>query len=118
MNEGEMTVTTPAEDAKVSLTVSNKGVLASARDGSAVVRKEVTVTDLNSDGILTYDEALVAAHNAYNSADGYATAADGNGVSVTKLWGVSADSSFFYLNIFTMDLSITNIFFEKNWYYI
>lgn len=58
LNEGEMTVTTPAEDAKVSLTVSDKGVLASASDGSAVVRKEVTVTDLNSDGILTYDEAL------------------------------------------------------------
>lgn len=80
MNEGEMTVTTPAKDAKVSLTVSNQGVLASASDGSAsdgsaVVRKEVTVTDLNSDGILTYDEALVAAHKAYNSADGYKTEA-------------------------------------------
>ena len=98
LNEGEMTVTTPAEDAKVSLTVSDKGVLASASDGSAVVRKEVTVTDLNSDGILTYDEALVAAHKAYNSADGYATAAYGNGVSVTKLWGVQTGSSFFYLN--------------------
>ena len=102
LNEGEMTVTTPAADAKVSLTVSDKGVLASASDGSAVVRKEVTVTDLNSDGILTYDEALVAAHKAYNSADGYATkeysSEYGSGVSVTKLWGVSADSSFFYLN--------------------
>ena len=102
MNEGEMTVTTPAEDAKVSLTVSDKGVLASASDGSAVVRKEVTVTDLNSDGILTYDEALVAAHNAYNSADGYKTEAYsgsyGSGISVTKLWGVQTGSSLFYLN--------------------
>ncbi len=102
LNEGEMTVTTPAADAKVSLTVSDKGVLASASDHSAMVRKEVTVTDLNSDGILTYDEALVAAHKAYNSADGYATkeysSEYGSGVSVTKLWGVSADSSFFYLN--------------------
>ncbi len=102
MNEGEMTVTTPAEDAKVSLTVSDKGVLASASDGSAVVRKEVTVTDLNSDGILTYDEALVAAHKAYNSADGYKTEAYsgsyGSEISVTKLWGVQTGSSLFYLN--------------------
>lgn len=102
LNEGEMTVTTPAADAKVSLTVSDKGVLASASDGSAVVRKEVTVTDLNSDGILTYDEALVAAHKAYNSADGYKTEAYsgsyGSGISVTKLWGVQTGSSLFYLN--------------------
>ena len=103
-DEGETAVTTPAADAKVSLTVSDKGVLASASDSehSAMVRKEVTVKDLNSDGILTYDEALVAAHEAYNSADGYVTEPFSNGevsgVSVTKLWGVSADSSFFYLN--------------------
>lgn len=67
-----------------------------------MVRKEVTVTDLNSDGILTYDEALVAAHKAYNSADGYKTEAYsesyGSGISVTKLWGVQTGSSLFYLN--------------------
>ena len=97
-DEGEAAVTTPAADAKVSLTVSDKGVLASASDHSAMVRKEVTVTDLNSDGILTYDEALVAAHKVYNSADGYATTAYGNGVSVTKLWGVQTGSPLFYLN--------------------
>ncbi len=65
--------TTAAADAKVTLTVSNQGVLASANDGSVMVHKEVTVSDINQDGYLTYDEALVAAHKAYNSEDGYAT---------------------------------------------
>ena len=42
----------------------------------------VTVTDVNSDGILTFDEALVALHEEY-CPDGYAL----NGNSVRKLWG-------------------------------
>ena len=56
--------TIPAKSVNVYLTVSNKGVLASAKDGSAMVCKEVTVTDVNSDGVLTYNEALIAAHTA------------------------------------------------------
>lgn len=61
-----------AADAVVTLTVSNRGVLATAADGSVMANKEVTVKDIDSDGKLTFDEALVAAHAAYNSADGYA----------------------------------------------
>ncbi len=71
-----------ADPVTVSFTVSEKGVLAKTSDGTAAVELPVTVTDVNSDGILTFDEALVALHEAY-CPDGYAL----NGNSVRKLWG-------------------------------
>lgn len=73
---------TPADPVTVSFTVSEKGVLAKTSSGKAAVELPVTVTDVNSDGILTFDEALVALHEAY-CPDGYAL----NGNSVRKLWG-------------------------------
>ena len=73
---------TPADPVTVFFTVSEKGVLAKTSDGKAAVELPVTVTDVNSDGILTYDEALVALHEKY-CPDGYAL----NGNSVKKLWG-------------------------------
>lgn len=73
---------TPADPVTVSFTVSDQGVLAKTSDGTAAVELPVTVTDVNSDGILTFDEALVALHEAY-CPDGYAL----NGNSVRKLWG-------------------------------
>ena len=73
---------TPADPVTVYFTVSEKGVLAKTSSGKAAVELPVTVTDVNSDGILTYDEALVALHEAY-CPDGYAL----NGNSVRKLWG-------------------------------
>lgn len=71
-----------ADPVTVSFTVSDQGVLAKTSDGTAAVELPVTVTDVNSDGILTFDEALVALHEAY-CPDGYAL----NGNSVRKLWG-------------------------------
>lgn len=71
-----------ADPVTVSFTVSQQGVLAKTSDGTAAVELPVTVTDVNSDGILTFDEALVALHEAY-CPDGYAL----NGNSVKKLWG-------------------------------
>ena len=73
---------TSADPVTVYFTVSEKGVLAKTSSGKAAVELPVTVTDVNSDGILTYDEALVALHEAY-CPDGYAL----NGNSVRKLWG-------------------------------
>lgn len=86
--------TEPAADAVVTLTVSNKGMLATAADGSTMANKAVTVKDIDSDGKLTFDEALVAAHAAYNSADGYAVGSYG----VTKLWGVTTSNVLFFIN--------------------
>ena len=54
-----------ADPAKVYVTVNNAGHL-------ELVSGEVTVTDIDADGVLTYDEALQAAHAAY-CAGGYAT---------------------------------------------
>lgn len=85
--------------ATVTLTVSNQGTLAAANDGSVMLNKSVTVTDLNNDNKLTVDEALVAAHQAYNRADGYVAAESSyGGKSVTKLWGTDTANTLFFIN--------------------
>ena len=87
--------------AVVTFTMSNKGLLASAKDGTAVAEKPVTVTDLDEDGHLTYDEALVAAHNAYfegGAEAGYALGSGQYGAFVSKLWGVDVSNTLFYTN--------------------
>lgn len=71
-----------ASDVHVTFTVSVQGVLGKTSDGKAAVELPVTVEDLNSDGILTYDEALTALHTEY-CPDGYSQT---NG-TVKKLWG-------------------------------
>lgn len=86
--------TTPAEDVIVYMTVSKQGVLASANDESVMANKEVTVTDVNSDGFLTFDEALIAAHKEYNTEDGYSTPRG----AVVKLWGEETQNTLFFIN--------------------
>ena len=79
-----------ADDAQVYVTISNAGVL-------ALARAAVTVEDIDKDGALTYDEALVAAHKAYcpAGAEGYST----SGTMVRTLWGVDTGGScMFVLN--------------------
>lgn len=85
-----------ADPVTVSFTVSQQGVLAKTSDGKAAVELPVTVTDVNSDGILTYDEALVALHEAYcpDGTDGYKTVT----TSVTKLWGKAVTGPTFVKN--------------------
>ncbi len=73
----------PAAAANVTITVNVGGTLATANDGTPMADKEVTVEDINKDGKLSYDEALVATHAAYNSADGYAISEGW----ITKFWG-------------------------------
>lgn len=87
---------TPADPVTVSFTVSQQGVLAKTSDGKAAVELPVTVTDVNSDGILTFDEALVALHEAYcpDGTDGYKTVT----TSVTKLWGKAVTGPIFAKN--------------------
>jgi len=95
------TITEPAEPVDVTLTLNNKGVLAADKNGAAVVERSVTVTDLDKDGHLTVDEALVAAHDAYyeGGAAGYATGDPyGYGTTVTKLWGADTTNTLFYVN--------------------
>ena len=81
----------PAEDAVVYVTVSNEGVL-------ALARAEVTVKDTNRDGMLSYDEALAAAHEAYCEG-GYAAGEGAWGYAVSKLWNVENGGGYtFNLN--------------------
>ena len=84
-----------AADAVVYVTVNNKGVLAEANDGSVMVNKAVTVKDANSDGYLTYDEALMAAHDAY-CPGGYTSTEGAYGTQVDKLWGVSQGTNYLF----------------------
>lgn len=80
----------PAEDAVISMTIGNRGVL-------SLVNASVTVKDLNSDGILTYDEALEAAHTTYfDGENGFAINQDSGWVY--KLWGVESSNLLFFRN--------------------
>ena len=85
-------------EAKVYITVSNRGVIASDNDGTPMANREVTVKDIDSDGKLTYHEALLAAHKAYNSEDGYATSTYGGYTSVIKLWNTDTYNTLFFNN--------------------
>ena len=96
--ECAVTVTAePAEAIRVNLTVSNRGLLAQAADGSAMFYRDVTVQDRNSDGVLTYDEALIAAHEAY-CPGGYVSSETAWGISVSRLWNVETGNCQFFRN--------------------
>lgn len=94
----------PAEDAVVTLTVSNKGALATANDGSVMAEREVTVKDINSDGKLTFGEALAAAHAEYNSEDGYVETYG----TVSKLWGIETVNTLFFINDVGLTSSVSS----------
>ncbi|MBQ4467719.1 MAG: fibronectin type III domain-containing protein [Firmicutes bacterium] len=63
-----------------------------------MVNKEVTVEDLDKSGDFNFDEALVAAHKAYNKEDGYAVSISSYGSSVTTLWGEPTTNTLFFIN--------------------
>lgn len=87
----EIAANEAAEDITVSFTVSVKGVLGRTDDGKAAIELPVTVKDLNSDGVLTYDEALVALHERYCEGGYDFNNTNGSGLwKVVKLWGEKA----------------------------
>ena len=82
--------------ADVYVTISDEGKL-------AVTAQKITVTDTDSDGALTINDTLYAAHEALypgGAAEGYATENTQYGLSLTKLWGVANGMSgyVYYLN--------------------
>ncbi len=86
--------TTPAADATVYVTIANKGSL-------VAVQEAITVKDNNSDGVLTIDEALYAAHEAkYEGgvAAGYTSSVGSYGLSIDKLWGDTSYAFGYYIN--------------------
>ena len=79
----------------VFLTVSDKGELAKAKDGSPMAWKEVKVNDIDGDGLFMFDEALVAAHDTYfegGASKGY----DPGSGFVEKLWGKETSNVLFF----------------------
>ena len=93
---------TPAADAVVHMTVSVAGNLATAKDGTLMADRDVTVKDIDKNGILTYDEALIAAHDEYyngGAVAGYASVDDEKyGKFITKLWGDESGNFGYWRN--------------------
>ena len=79
---------------KVYVTIADK-------DGRlAVSQQEITVSDIDDDGLLTINDALYAAHEEKftgGAAAGYATEVGDYGLSLSKLWGVANGGSYGYL---------------------
>ncbi len=86
----EDAVTAAAEPVDVLVTVVNGG-FAKAADGTPMYQKSVTVTDADKDGVLSLNEALLAAHKTYNTEDGFATKNTDFGLQITKLWGEATE---------------------------
>ena len=80
--------------ANVFMTVANGELL--------LAQEPVEVTDYNSDGKLTIDDAFYAAHEQYyegGAEAGYGSEYGSYGLSLTKLWGVESGSGFgYYVN--------------------
>lgn len=96
----------PADSATVYFTLSNQGVLAQTSDGQAAIELPVTVKDVNSDGILTYDEALVALHEKYCEG-GYEI----SGGFVQKVWNVTTNpkgSYYFMKNNVALSMGVAD----------
>lgn len=78
-------------------------VTISDQNGATVMaQEEVTVADVDKDGVLSISDALYAAHEAKftgGAAAGYAASVTEYGLSLDKLWGVANGGSYgYYLN--------------------
>ena len=76
----------------VYVTISAEGAL-------ALVRQEVELTDVDGDGALTINDALIAAHEAAfegGAEAGYGADTGEYGLYITKLWGVENGGSYGY----------------------
>ena len=83
---------------QVTVTIANQGAIAVGKNDTLMAQVPVTVTDRNGDGKFTYDEAMVAAHEAYyvEGKDGFELNASSGWV--TKLWGETGSSSYYQNN--------------------
>lgn len=81
---------------RVTVTIANQGAIAVGKNNTLMAQVPVTVTDRNQDGKFTYDEAMVAAHEAYYEQGEAGFAMKGN--SCEMLWGNETTSLGFYRN--------------------
>ena len=77
------------------------GEFAKDKNGALMVDRDVTVKDIDKNGILTCDEALIAAHDEYyndGAIAGYATADGKYGKYISKFWGDESGAFGYWLN--------------------
>lgn len=77
-----------------------------------LAQEKITVTDVDSDGALTINDALYIAHDEYyngGAETGFASAETEYGVSLNKLWGVENGGAYGYYknNVSALSLSDT-----------
>lgn len=88
-------VSAAADEATVTVTVSVAGEL-------KISAQQIKVTDIDNDGSLTINDALICAHDKYytgGSAAGFeSSTAGGYGLSIVKLWGDDSGAFGYYLN--------------------
>ncbi|MDD6191138.1 MAG: hypothetical protein PUB75_06070 [Firmicutes bacterium] len=101
--EAEEGNTEAANPINVKITVSSKGVIAKDKDGEAMAYRDVTAEDVDKDGKITYEEALIAAQNKYLDGGADANYAASSGW-VNKFWGQTSDASFSFLRNDRIDI--------------
>ena len=92
--EAEITVTEPGAPIEINVTIANAGEV-------VVPAEALTVEDMDEDGEITINDAIIAAHEEWyeGGADGFATAEGQYGAYITRLWGVENGGSYgYYVN--------------------
>ncbi|MBQ7247200.1 MAG: hypothetical protein IJS22_03810 [Lachnospiraceae bacterium] len=93
----------------ITVTVVNAGEV-------EVARQELSVDDLNGDGVCSIDEGLQAAHEKfYEGSNGYESAEGEYGLYITKLWGVENGGAFGYYVDDQMAMSLDDPLSEGNY---
>ena len=99
---------------QASITVNQKGILASTKDGEAALNLPLTVVDLNDDEKFSLDEALIAAHKAYKTEADYEAAQSGAYFTVSKFWGEATSNLLFLINETAGSSSVNETYLEAN----
>ena len=81
---------------RVTVTIAIRGGIVVGKNNTLMAQVPVTVTDLNGDGEIKYDDAMIATHKAYyeKGEDGFAM----DGSMCSMLWGVETKNLCFYRN--------------------
>ena len=98
---------------QASITVNQKGILASTSEGKVAANLPLTVVDLDGDDKFSLDEALKAAHKAYKTEADYEAAQSGAYFTVSKLWGEPTSNLLFFVNG-TAGSSVNETYLEAN----
>ena len=99
---------------QASITVNQKGILASTKDGEAALNLPLTVVDLNDDEKFSLDEALIAAHKAYKTEADYEAAQSDAYFTVSKFWGEATSNLLFLINETAGSSSVNETYLEAN----